>query len=419
MKRTISLIALLMILFLGVQFLITFIKDTHNVTYEIISNDQTYSIKEVYQQANGDSYYLEIGVEDRVFTYKIPNIFNKKKEIVSEIRTYKKDNLLCIYPVLEKEVTTYNITCNENERLYSYEIVKNNPAVMEFVSSLKEEGFKVSAWEPSIEKTIQGKQSTVHAGNLLEEDKVLVWIYEEIELFTRKENRTISSLTYEKYENTHATLVDHYFVVPEYTSDRVYDFEDILVYDILENDRDRMELPYLISQNTYIQGVVDGKLYYLDKDNVIQYEIDPKELTIKVVGNKDLNAQYYDGKWETVNIYELVNEDKKFKLEIPEELKVTTTNIIEIFENESTYYYYTATGEFYRVLKGNTEKRTLLFQATNPKEVMLKGDILYYISGDSLYYYSEEFGHRVILKNNEFLYNSKNRYQIYKQKESE
>lgn len=418
MKRTVSLIALLMILFLGMQLLLTFVKDTHNITYEIISDGKTYGVKEIYQKENGNSYYLELDIEGKVFNYTIPNIFNKKKEIVSEIKTTKMDNLLCVYPVFEKKLTTYNITCEENGTLYSYETVKNNPVVVNFVSSLKAEGFKVTAWDPSVEKTTKGEQSTVYTGNILEEDKILVWIYERIEEHTRKENKTFNSFTYEKYENTHGTLVDHYYIVPEYSSDRVYDFETLLVYDILKHDRDRIRLSKKISQNTYIQGVVDGKVYYLDKDNVIQYEVNPKELTIKEIGNKDLNAKYYNGEWQEVNIYELVNEEKKFKLAIPEELNAVTNNIVEIFETESTYYYYTATGEFYRVLKGNTEKRILLFQVNNPKEVLLKEDTLYYISGDSLYYYSEEFGHRPILKNNEFLYNSKNRYQVYKQKES-
>ena len=46
----------------------------------------------------------------------------------------------------------------------------------------------------------------------------------------------------------------------------------------MKNDKKKtIKLKNKISTDSYINGVVDKKIYLTDKDNLIQYKIDPKK----------------------------------------------------------------------------------------------------------------------------------------------
>ena len=59
-----------------------------------------------------------------------------------------------------------------------------------------------------------------------------------------------------------------------------------------------------------------------------------------------------------------------------------------------------------------------LFHVDNPSSVIVNQNTIYYIKGDTLYFYKEGYGNRKVVKNNEFLYNPVNRVQIYKESKS-
>ena len=416
--RVISISVLLMILFFGGQWLVTYLKENHEIVYDFVAEGTTFQVKENYQKKLGDQYYVEISLGKDQFYYIFPNLFQKEKAILSDIKMMKKDNLICIYPILEKENKSHNIECSIDGVLYSYQSLKNDPSVQEFVTSLKNSSYSSTAWENESPEGTGAIQSTGFLQNIPEQDKVIVWYYQGIEIFSSKEAKNVSLLNWDKYENTHGVLVGKYYVVPSYQSNRVFDFQQAIVVDVATTDFWTLEFPQTVSQNTYINGIVDGKVYYLDKDNVVQYELNPERRTVRIVGNQELNAQYYSGKWETVNIYDLVNNEKKFEIDYSKDIVFQREDIVKIFESNGVYYYYTQSGDFYRVLDSFKEKPMFLFHADSPNNVILNIDTLYYISGDTLYSYNEESGIRSLVKNNEFLYNTINRIQVYKESKS-
>lgn len=417
-RRMIAISLLLMILFFGSQWLVTYLKVQHEIEYDFVTGQTTFQVKETYQKNFGNQYYVEISLGDKVFDYIFPNLFQKKKKIISDIKMVQRDDLLCIYPVLERESSLHNIECSKNGMLYSYQSLKEDSLVQDFVQKLKKDSINLAAWENDSEESVLAIQSTVFPKNILKEDKITVWYYQGIEVLSSSQQKNFSFIDWDKYENKHGVLVDHYYLLPEYHSDRVYDFSAITVVDINTLDFWKVSFPETVSQNTYINGVVDGKVYYLDKDHIVQYEFNPEKRNVRVVGTKELNAQFYNGKWETINIYDLVNVEKKFQTNSLEKVDFKRDDIVETLESGGAYYYYTQSGDFYRVLKNFSDRVIFLFHADNPNNVILGGDTLYYISGDTLYYYDEGFGQRKVIRNNEFLYNKLNRVQVYRESKS-
>ena len=416
--RVISVSMLLMILFFAGQWIVTYFKESHEIVYDFVTGDTTFQIKENYQKRLNDQYYLEISLGKDQFYYVFPNLFQKGRKILSDIKMMKKDNLVCIYPILAKESTSHNIECSRDGVLYSYQSLKEDPSVQEFVTSLKNSSYSSTSWESeSLEGTL-AVQSTGFLSNISERDRVIVWNYQGIEVFSSKEAKNIPLLNWDKYENTHGVLVGKYYVVPSCQSDRVFDFQLAIAVDVTTTNFTTLDFPQMVSQNTYIHGIVDGKVYYLDKDNVVQYELNPVKKNVRILGNQAINAQYYNGKWETVNIYDLVNTEKKFEIDYSKDITIQEEDVVKIFESNGVYYYYTQSGDFYRVFKSFPAKSMFLFHVDSPNNVILNTDTLYFISKDTLYSYSEESGIRSLVKNNEFLYNALNRVQVYKESKS-
>lgn len=420
MKKILSIIILLMILFFGGQWLITYLKKSHEIHYEYVVDDITFNIKEKYDKSLKNQYYFEISSNQGTFTYTAPNLYQKKKKVISEIKIAKNNQMLCVYPVLEKENFTHNIECSVDGVTYGYQAVKDDSLVQKFVEDLKKESIIVDAFNEENDENVKIEQSTVYSSNILENDQIIFYNYSGIDVLSLKKQSEITFFPWDKYENQHGILVDNYYLVPSYQSEKVFDFTELRVFNITNSAIFNIKFPDTVSMNTYINGVVDNKVYYFDKDHMIQYEVHLNNRSVRVVGNESLGGQYYDGKkWETLNIRDFVTTEKKFSKDYSDIDVLKQESIVNIFESSIAYYYYTNTGEFYRIYKAFPLDTTYLFKVNNPNNVSLSEDTLYYVVGDTLYYYQENTGQRKILSNNELLYNKINRVAVYKKNEIE
>lgn len=412
-KRAISVCILLLLLFFIAQFAIVYFKKDHEANYQISKEDITFEVKEQYNKGNNDTYYISISTGNYQFGYTVENKFNKRKQIIEDIELIQRDGMMCIFPIFGEEHNDQNIECSSENVLYSYETQKTNPLVLEFVQYLQERKYQNASWQETTAEGGKTTTSTIYKNNLLDGDYITVWNYQSLEIITKNGTSEQNLSSHEKYENTHGTLVGKYYVLPVYYSDTVFDFQELLIYDVVEKKAERLDLERTMSQDTYINGIVDGKLYYMDKDNLVQLEINPEKKQYRVIGNTELNGQMYNGNWETVNIYDLVTEHKfqKDYSNIPE---IASKNPVMTYENETDYYYYTADGNFYRLSKRNLNLPMLLFQQTAFKEVLFNQDTFYFVIDNSLYYYNENYGKKLILQNEELKYNDNNRIAIYK-----
>lgn len=412
-KRALSVCILLLLLFFIAQYAIVYFKQDHEASYQISKDELTFDIQEFYNKNNNDTYYIHITTGDYQFGYTVKNNFNKRKQIIEDIELINRDGTMCIFPVFGEEHNDQNIECSSGGVLYSYEAQKTSPVAQELVNALKEKGYQNPSWQ---EPTATGEKtttSTVYKDNLLDNDYITIWNYQTLEIIKKNDALEQKLSSYEKYENTHGTLVGKYYIIPVYYNQNVFDFQELVIYDIVENKTDRLDLERTMSQDTYINGIIDGKLYYMDKDNLVQLEINPAKKQYRVIGNTDLNGQMYNGSWETVNIYDLVNE-QKFQKDYSDIREIASKNPVMTYENETDYYYYTADGNFYRLSKRNLNLPILLFQQLDTKEVIFNQDTFYFLIDNSLYYYNENYGKRLILQNDELRYNDNNRIAVYK-----
>lgn len=412
MKRAISLLILMVVMWLFIQWGSSFLKKEHELTYEINSNNIIFEVFEKYQKDANNTYYLEIKNNNNTFIYSIPNNFNKQKKILKNIEFYEQNNTICIYPVFSQDVST-NIECNIDGKLYAYEAIKNRQEVTFFVSTLKEKGYSLPAWTEQSSEETKSATSYFYKDNLLTEDIITIWNYKGLDTISKDETHYYSLYSYDKYENTHGMLVGKYYVTPVYQNGRVYDFSELNIINVETKTTNKMSLDEHLNQDTYINGVVDGKLYYFDPDNLTQIEVNPNSKKERLVGTKDINAQFYNGNWATTNIYEFVNTKKVFELDYNTNEKLMSYNPTKIFESDSAYYYL-KDGSFYQLNKMNLDTPILLFYSNDMKEIKIRQNTIYFIVGDTLYFYQDDYGIRKLVKNSEWNYNYTNIVDIYK-----
>ena len=416
MKRVISLIFLLICLLLILEFGTSFFKTEHKLEYQVNSLNTTFTIKEEYQKSKNNTYYLEITKDNYTFIYTVDNIFNKQKEIVDNIEIYEKDGMLCIYPIFINN-EGLEIECSKENKLYSFESLKDNSFVQEFVSILKNKNYNSLSWK--VESNVEEKVDTsiIYKENLLDSDYITVWNYKGLEIISKKYSNYKGIYNYDKYANNHGSVVGKYYIMPVYISDKVFDFSSLNIIDLENGSLKTMNLETTLNQDTYINGVVDNRLYYFDPDHLVQYEINPSNQKVRLVGDKEKNAQFYNGSWQTINIYDFVGNKKKFTLEIDE--KLNNYQPISVYQSISNYYDNTSDGSFYKLNKNNLDMPILLWKKSGLKEVKVVGDTIYFMIGDTLYYYTDSTGIRKIVKNSEFNYNSTNIYDVYKKPNNE
>ncbi len=403
MKKIIKFVIILLIVMLILQFGITLFKQHHSVTYKMQIDDKKAIIHEEYYHNKKDDYYLfNIAIDNKQFTFDFDNKFNKQKKVIKDIRIYEQDELMCISPLYVKNNDESKIYCNIDNRQYSYNYAKDKYDLTSFIATLN--NFDKDKYN-SINTTTTASNNKIFNKNIYDNEIVLLYEYNDLVKVTNKDNNAIKFADYDIYNNNLGILIDKYYILPKYENLPLYN--SLLIIDILKNKVE--EMPISLSTNIYINGVVDNKLYLLDKSNLMQYQIDPSKKKYEITGTKNNAAKYYDGKWSNKNIYEFYNNTLLFTKDFP------LDDYIEAFEGDRAYYYYNSNNEFYKVYKKDLSNKIYLFKYDDINEVRVVNNNIYFICKDTIYRY-DEYGIKPIIINNEFNYNYKNIYSIYYKK---
>jgi len=408
MKRAVSILILIFMLFVGFEFFAVYLKDAHEVKYNVYYEDKTFEVLEKYNKELGDTYTLEIKNDNKVFNYILNNTSNKQKEIIEKIEYYEKDNYVCIYPVLENGEGTY-LECNKDNNVYTMSYFSND-WLKSISNDLSDKGYNMLK-ESDITNINSLSKNIIYYNNLLDNDYITIWDYKSINIISKEEIKNVHLLSFDKYENKHGYLVGKYYISPIYLSSRVSEFSSVNIVNLETQKVKKIELDNTLSSSTYINGVVDGKLYYTDKSNLIQIEINPDKYSSRLIGNKEIGGQVYNGAWSDANIYELTTKEVKFKKDNQD---LNKYSYINLSESDSSYYIYTKEGNMYQILKDNIDKKILLFNRKNLNNINVIDDTVYFVENGTLYYYSNSDGIIPILKNNELRYNTNNRVGIYR-----
>lgn len=403
MKKIFSFILVLGLLLLVFQFSITLFKDSHSITYEIMAGDKNVKIVEEYIKTKHEEYYLfNITLDNKVYIFETNNNFNKQEHVIDNFKIYEEDELTCLSPIYIKNNDDPQILCNDNGIQVSYSKIMEEYNLTSFTNTL--ENYDSKKYESNNTKVSLDK-NYIYKENLHEDEYLIVYNYKDLIKISNDVREKIKFSNYDIYHNEMGILIDKYYILPIFENKPEY--SGMLIIDILSKAKETIEFKNKISTNLYVNGVVDNKLYFFDKSNFIQYEVNPSKRNYRIVGNKQTNAQYFNGEWSTRNIYDFYSEKIVFKEELP-----IKESYIDAFETSKCYYYYNDNNEFYKVYKRDLEHPILLFEYDNIKEIKVINNYVYFIYENTIYRY-DDTGIKPMVTNNEFNYNYENIYGVY------
>ena len=212
------------------------------------------------------------------------------------------------------------------------------------------------------------------------------------------------------YDNRISAFVDGYYIVADY--DKNFEFNNFYVINLKNQKISKLKSKDAISLDSYIEGIVDNKVYLYDKDNENQFEINVKKGSIKKISTSTQINYYEKGTWS-----------KRNKQSANKELYFDYTSLNNYFTDydyvlESEYYYYlfekssNNNYKLYRVDKNNIDVIKYILDIKTTK-INAEKDYFYYVDEDRLCYYSDSTGLQILLTNQELKFNNSIKYYIY------
>lgn len=413
MKRVLSFTIFFAVLIIAFQFIVTYFNQGHKITYSYQKNENVYDITEELVIVNKKAVYnIQIQLGNNTFLLENKTNYNKQKKIISDIFYFEQDDIKCLVPIYHNKIEdVHDPICIKDNNQYTYTYLKNKyPSINAFQTLLQSEGFVLPSWQTSSEPK-EYRQIKIYQDDIPNNLYLGIWQYQGLEIVSNNTENYTSLLSTDSYL-TKGILVDNYYVIPEFNT--TTEFTNILITDVTRFGLMTLELGFSISNDCYFNGVVDGKAYLFDRNAKKQYEINPRNKTIREIGNTEINAQFYDGTtWSDRNIYDFVNQRITFDKDYSKIVELNSNNAREIIETENSYYLIDHNYNLYRFYKNKLTNPILLCQIDDMKELRITNDYIFFLSRDTLYLYSETTGLKPIVKYNEFLYNNKDMYIVY------
>lgn len=397
-KKVLTYIFIILIVALGIQFVVNFLKTEHDIDYILSVDGENANINEIYRKSGDiDYYFLNIEYKGNKYFFEIDNYFNKQKEIIQNITISKFDDYLCMSLEYIDDLNSMPL-CSKDGNLYSYISLNSK---YDFSSIIKDYQFKDTSEISSY------SDLTINKDFLYDNENLLIYNYKEIIKIKNNDINQLTFSTYDDYKNTYGTLVGEYYVIPK--NNNTPEYSAYMTYNLTNDVIKSLELPEKMSRQIYINGVYDNKLYVFDKSNLRQYEIDPSNNEITIVGTKDKSGILYkDGALTTVSVQELNSDVITFSEDISAYSNIDYDEIYVL----DKYAIYLKGNNFYKVYKDQIDNPILLFSESNFKEVKVREGKIYYIKNDSLYRY-DDYGILQLVKREEFKYNSQNIFDVY------
>lgn len=414
MKRMISLTVLIALLFFVYQFLVNLFRPGYEISYSLTQGEDVYQVTEQLL-IDGKSPIYRIRLDDGKDTYLLENKtnYNKQQKIISEILTYEGGGVSCIYPIYQDNLEdVHDISCMQNgvQVSGSYLLSAAPELIRPFQEALIARGIVLPSWKEYTTPKEEG-ELRYYADHFQEGLYTITWRYHSIDIIAHDHYHTTNLLRQDSYDNL-GILAGAYYIIPDF--DDTAEFQKIIVANVLNFGSHEITLDTPISDDCYFQGVVDGKAYLFDRTNMRQYEINPESRQVRLIGTVEWNGQFYDGDWHTRNIYDFTDTvlfGKDYRT-IPE---IAAYNPRQVFESSHSYYLVTQDKRVIELWKSDLSHPIVLLSNANMQEITYTDDMIFYIVGDTLYYYQKEQGILPLVIDYEFQYHTKNMYAIYQE----
>ena len=357
----------------------------HNISYSV----GNFTVKEklkVNGFNNTDAYYFVINSGGFKINFQLLKSYNKDEKIIKKIKYIKTNKYQCILPIYKNGDINSDVMClSGNTIMYAHDI--DDEDVSAFQKSLKEFGYDASIYEDKASsKKISGTVS-VSFDNVKDNNYIAVESYKGITLIGSKA-RDIKIFDNDVYKKPVSIFTDKYYVVADYNSQ--YTFKIFYIVNLVNGNIKEIRSYDDISFDTVMQGVVNGEVYFFDKDSLTQYKINIDDEVIKKVRTKDNLLDYTGFKWGTMTLASAIDgkifDNYKYKDMVGYE------KVQKIGKKYGYYYLYKKVDNGYAVYRAdilNKKLHTYLFTTTDISSVMFRGSDVYFVNGNNLYYYSD------------------------------
>ena len=405
MKKLFFMLIILFILYLGIQFAFHWFSDGQENEYKIKNDNNIFEVKEISNFDN-NSYLYEIKINETNFSFQIFNDYNKDYKVLVDIFYYKDANYECILPVFKDEKTFTDVMCMNNGHLVYYHNL-NDENVDNFVDSIKiyDKNKFIDATDSETKEGIN-----IYKNNLIDKHYIGITNYKGFYNVNKSFNSIVHNISLfgkDIYNQKLGIFVDNYYVVADYNEKNT--FNKINVINLITLKSSTIVSDKSISFDSYIQGIVDHKLYLYDKDNIIQYEIDPSKESIIKLSNE---IKYYDGQWSTMS----VKEAKEEKMFITNKIDYENSEYVKIDQTDSYYYLYKKNGnkyDCYRINKQNQLGLIYLFSTQSIDLINYVNNYVYFVDDNKIKVFNDTFGIKNIIEYKELEFNKNIKFYVY------
>lgn len=416
-KNYLKNIIILVILIIMILCFIKYLRRGHIAKYKIRNNGYTFEITETRtrnEKHETDNYYLEIAINNSIFTYQLFDDFDSKHKIVKDVFYFRDKNYTCVYPIL---YGSYNadIKClNGSIYYYYHDIAGIDSKLDEFANNLKK--YKLDSFKDNESKVKKESSMKITTNNLVDDHNAAITTLKGI--YSINDHKEVKVFKNDIYNRPISIIADNYYVVADYTEKHQFRIFNLINLDGLKEYEIKSD--DYISMNSYFQGFVDGDLYLYDPDNEEQYKINLSKRKIEKLTNKNNKVRFYqNNEWTTISKVKansIVKFPKNYKLD-----EFNDYDLVYKYGNKESGYFYLFEKEddHYKVYRSpvqNIHAIEYIFDVKDIDSVLYLDDYVYFVEDNSIYYYNQTTGIRKIIEYDELKFNDKLIYGVVKVK---
>lgn len=407
LKKLSRIFICLLFLYIGLEVTINQTSKGHHINYQVKDEKQKITIDENYSKKNNYRYDLIYEVNGIKFYQTFLKNLKNRNYLVQKVRYVEDSKYKCIYPIYKEQSIKLDAICYDGKYYYPYQTIKGNSLDIDnFINSIKEYPFKDKNEENGIKKN----NVTIFLDNLIKGHKLFLENYKG--LYIIDDNGKLENITLfenDIYKKTIHGFTNQYYVVANYNN--LYATNELLSVSLKDGKVKTLKKKDALSFDSYTQGVIENKLYIVDKSNKVQYKIDPKSEVIKKIGDENQKLSVFkEGKFIKKNYYQAIQEKVLFAPNaISTNFKEKEYDKVDYVKSKKLIYYYLYEKEdseyhVYRNLKGQ-DIIVSLFSVSNLNDVYYVDDFVYFKKDENIYCYSDETGINKVLNYRELKFN--------------
>ena len=406
MKKLFFMLIVLFIFYLGIQFIFYWLSNGQEINYRIKDGNNNFDVVEKSNFSN-HNYFYNVTINDTKFSFQVFKDYGKENRVLTDVKYYEDDIYKCILPIFDGEILI-DMICKSDTYQY-YHNIKGNDNLDEFVNSI--EIYDANQFIDNTEAQ-EIENVLVYRDNLIDNHYVGINNYKGIYNISKNFNSVVYNITLfqnDVYNQKLGTFIGKYYIVADYNEK--HEFNKINIVDLVNLNASTITSNTAISFDSYIQGIIDNKVYLYDKDNKVQYEIDPNNKSIVKTGTE---IKYNDGEWKTMTVAE-ANQEKKFVSDENYGYE-NYDRVDKVGEGTGFYYLYKKNGNSYDVYRTNiqdNEGMVYLFTTQSIDLISYVNNYVYFIEDNKIKVYNDAIGVKNIVDYKELEFNKNINFYVF------